>query len=147
MVDQPKTTDWIKEAEELCQKATPGPWRGDRNDGTVKYRVHGHDDVVVMVVNHKDGTYGILCDAERCWQSCDSDHDADELFILRARDLLPRALEAIRRLQGLVRCPPICASNWCSCGSHAFRDRCTHGKDRWPCDCGIEEKIREALDG
>jgi hypothetical protein len=37
-----------KRLRELMEKATPGPWTGDRIDGTVKYNMHGQDGSLVI---------------------------------------------------------------------------------------------------
>ena len=56
---------------ELAEKATPGPWRGDRWDGTVKYAVLAAPEpnasfteetaeqwIEILTVDHKNGTAG-----------------------------------------------------------------------------------------
>jgi len=56
---------------ELAEKATPGPWRGDRWDGTVKYAVLAAPEpnasfteetaeqwIEILTVDHKNGTSG-----------------------------------------------------------------------------------------
>ncbi len=53
-----------EEAAALMEAATPGPWRGDRNDGTVKYAILAGEHeapIVVLSVDHKNGTYGFGC--------------------------------------------------------------------------------------
>jgi hypothetical protein len=75
------------EAERLDAKATPGPWTGDRYDGTVKYRVMS-GDATVLVVDHKNMESGFL--SER------GDHD--EAWVLRSRTLLPSLARDARAL-------------------------------------------------
>lgn len=44
----------------LAERATPGPYLGDRYDGTVKYAVKNPQGQTVLTVDHKDDTYGFL---------------------------------------------------------------------------------------
>lgn len=64
------------EAEALGARATPGPFRGDRFDGTVKYAIlafidpskteytpaHQDETITVLEVDHKNGTSGFRTD-------------------------------------------------------------------------------------
>lgn len=81
----------------LHEAATPGPWRGDRLDGTVKYQILGgpEGDEEVSVCsgdngnNALGGPYGFH-----------SDHD--EALVMALRNALPALLdelEALRRVR------------------------------------------------
>lgn len=73
---------WIDAAKSRCDKATPGPWTGDRFNGTVKYEVQDPLGNCVLNVDQKNGDYGFT-------------REDDELFMLRSREDLPFALEAL----------------------------------------------------
>jgi hypothetical protein len=80
-----------EEARGLLEGATPGPWRGDRNDGTVKYAIFAGDEeapVVVLSVDHKNGTYGFGCGyGDEDETAYGANPDADERLVLAAPDL------------------------------------------------------------
>jgi hypothetical protein len=42
------------------EAATPGPWVGDRHDGTVKYEMRSAGGTLVLRVDHKNATSGFL---------------------------------------------------------------------------------------
>lgn len=76
------TDEQLQEWQAATDAATPGPWRGDRHDGTVKYHVYGANDAVVLQVDHKNGESGFLGD----------NGDNDEAFVLAARTAMPALL-------------------------------------------------------
>ena len=77
----------LDDALALANAATPGPWRGDRLDGTVKYEVLGADDVQVLRVDHKNGEFGFLSDNSM----------SDERFVLASRTLVPALVAEVLR--------------------------------------------------
>lgn len=79
----------LEEIRARCEAATPGPWRGDRHDGSIKYAMYGADDTAVLTVDHKDATSGFLGD--RCV--------ADEEFVLHSRADVSWLLAEIERLR------------------------------------------------
>ena len=82
-----------EQVRELLAGATPGPWRGDRNDGTVKYAIIGADGRYVMTCDHKNGRYGFVVGDE--WGDVvGGEHDADERLTLAAPDLAADLLDA-----------------------------------------------------
>jgi len=57
------TTIDLDEVERLYNAATPGDWHGDRQDGSIKYRLTSGDDCeLVLAVDHKNFTSGFLGD-------------------------------------------------------------------------------------
>jgi len=105
------------QAVELLAGATPGPWRGDRYDGTVKYHILAGaegSEVAVLTVDHKNGIYGFGC-GEECGYPVSPSGEADERLVLAAPDLaadlidaratidaLRAELKAARELRGIV---------------------------------------------
>lgn len=65
---------------------TPGDFKGDRYDGTVKYHATGADGRTVLAINDKSGDYGFTCQPADCNGDCYARHPADErLFFIAAR--------------------------------------------------------------
>jgi hypothetical protein len=81
--------DRLAEIKARCEAATPGPWHGDRYDGSIKYEMRGADDALVLAVDHKNGTFGFLGDKET----------ADEKFVLHSREDVPYLLTEVERLR------------------------------------------------
>jgi hypothetical protein len=81
--------DRLAEIRKRCEAATPGPWHGDRYDGSIKYEMRGADDALVLAVDHKNGTFGFLGDKET----------ADEKFVLHSREDVPYLLTEVERLR------------------------------------------------
>ncbi len=100
----------------LANAATPGPWRGDRLDGTVKYEVLGADDVQVLRVDHKNGEFGFLSD----------NSTGDERFVLASRHLVPAlVVEVLRwRVTAAHRQIVLCERGLCSCRMGAESEIC-----------------------
>jgi hypothetical protein len=70
------------------EKVTPGPWKGDRYDGTVKYELVGEDHSVVIRGDNgnsdsQSSPYGIL-------------NKGDEDFIKHSRSDIPYLLSLIK---------------------------------------------------
>jgi len=92
----------LDELDRLLAKATPLPWRGDRYDGTVKYELAGpgrdheldatDDPAIVLIVNHKNGEYGILGPRG----------DANETLIISGMNALPALLAVARAASQLL---------------------------------------------
>lgn len=81
---------------------TPGPWRGDRNDGTIKYTVRGSDGRIVLTVDHKNGRYGfVVGDNYDEGHDIGGEHDADESLFLAAPDLHRELTEAVGEIERL----------------------------------------------
>lgn len=92
----PSIPDIARRVLELDGKATPGPWRGDRWDGTAKYAVLAPTDQhvteykpetvdrwkPVLTLDHKNGTYGFTGHK-------DGEADANERFVLDTRTSAP----------------------------------------------------------
>lgn len=81
------TQEQLAEWQALTEAATPGPWRGDRDDGTIKYAVLGYRDETIIAVDHKNGTSGFLGD----------NGDNDEKFVTAAREAMPALLAEVKR--------------------------------------------------
>lgn len=83
------TPEELKRAKEICEKATPGPWgltRGYKDRLIVNMGVDGNPNsgvVTICSVNEFDGDEGYT----------------NGLFIAESRDLLPKALAEIEKLQ------------------------------------------------
>jgi hypothetical protein len=77
------------EIEARAAAATPGPWKGDCRDGSVKYTVRGSDGTLVLRVDHKNGDFGFVGERER----------DDESFVLHARSDIPALVAEVRRLR------------------------------------------------
>jgi len=75
----------LEEIRERCNKATPGPWRGDRYDGSIKYEMHGAGKKLVLAVNHKEMTFGFT----------GTNSIADEDFVLHSREDVEWLLDKI----------------------------------------------------
>jgi len=89
---------------ELVESATPGPWRGDRNDGTVKYAILAgeHDaPIVVLTCDYKNACYGFGCGDDYGEAECAADPDADERLTLAAPDLAADLIDARERIAAL----------------------------------------------
>lgn len=72
----------LAELRKLAEAATPGPWRGDRYDGTVKYDLLGANDEPVISGdngNSDHGPYGIR-------------NESDEKFLMAANPAVVLAL-------------------------------------------------------
>jgi len=82
----------LGEQKAICDSATPGPWVGDRYDGTVKYFLYGagggENAPVVFQTQHKSGEYGFISD----------NGDQDEVFIKTARTEWPKLIEEHRKV-------------------------------------------------
>jgi hypothetical protein len=92
MSDETKPLD-LDAIEARANAATPGPWRGDRHDGTAKYSVEGAPSTsgpqaLVLRVDHKDGEFGFV----------GLNGTADEAFVLAARTDVPALVAEVRRL-------------------------------------------------
>lgn len=74
------------------QAATPGPWHGDRYDGTLKYKLRGANNAIVLVVEHKSCDFGFIGE----------NGDADEEFVIHARTDMPALLAEVERLRAEV---------------------------------------------
>lgn len=100
MSDPTITPDTVRA---LLEAATPGPWRGDRYDGTVKYRIlAGSEDepITVLLVDHKNGTYGFGCYDG----GPNAEHpDADEALVLAAPTIAAAYLAVCEERDRLAR--------------------------------------------
>lgn len=67
---------------------TPGPWKGDRIDGMVKYSITGANGDLVLAVQHKSFEFGFI----------GPNAPGDELLVLAAPDLLKACVEAKKHL-------------------------------------------------
>jgi ribonuclease HI len=76
----------IEEIEARANEATPGPWIGDRRDGTVKYILYGANGAYVVYGNNE---YGIM-------------HDFDEEFIKHSRQDIPDLIAALREARDII---------------------------------------------
>jgi len=77
----------LKEIEYRLNFSTPGPWVGDRRDGTVKYTLYGADRTRVICGNNED--LGIM-------------NSGDEEFIRYSRTDIPDLIAEVRELRGLL---------------------------------------------
>lgn len=98
------TREQLTAIKQRIEKATPGPWVGDRTDGTIKYQM-GQSGCecaaespwdcphLVLRVNHKSGDYGFL--GQR--------RDEDAEFVMGARTDMPALVEALERAQEALK--------------------------------------------
>ncbi len=86
----------LKEIEARAEAATPGPWKGDRNDGTIKYLMLGGKDgqAEVLRVDHKNGHYGFFMSDDIPYL----ESQANEEFVKHARQDVPALCAEVRRL-------------------------------------------------
>lgn len=77
---------------------SPGPWRGDRTDGSIKYRILAADGHTVLLIDEKNGTHGFLCDPDVACPLPWGRHDADKLLVLAAPNLLLTLKRAVELL-------------------------------------------------
>jgi hypothetical protein len=75
----------IAKLRELCEKATAGPWVGDRYDGTVKYRMLSEAGETVMT----------------CCDDCGMYEENSE-FTMEARTALPELLDEVERMRWML---------------------------------------------
>ena len=85
--------DWLREIEERCAKATPGPWEVERRDYDNMYDTRPDRSRVVLERDRdglwKDTTGAIL--------------SQDAAFIASARTDIPRLLEVVRAADALAK--------------------------------------------
>jgi len=83
----------IDRLKKLEAAATPGPWVGDRYDGTVKYAIQGPGDALVCQGcngnSAGDNPYG--------FQSTE-----DESFVMAARNALPALIAVAEAAKGVA---------------------------------------------
>jgi hypothetical protein len=82
----------LNELEAAVGKMTPGPWTGDRYDGTVKYNMLGADRKPVITGdngNSDEGPYGVL-------------RSEDEVGIMALRHAAPALIAAARERDELA---------------------------------------------
>lgn len=85
----------IDKIESLAKAATPGPWRGDRFDGTVKYDIVAGD--------YPNGAYTIICHGDN-GNACDGGYGftsaENEAYVLAANpDTILALVAEVRRLR------------------------------------------------
>ena len=85
----------LDKIETLAKAATPGPWRGDRFDGTVKYDIVAGD--------YPNGAYTVICRGDN-GNACDGGYGftsaENEAYALAANPAAILALVAeVRRLR------------------------------------------------
>ena len=93
------TEQELEAIRQRCEAATPGPWIGDRNDGTIKYAMLGGKDgqAEVLKVDHKNGESGFYCGDEVPYEQC----EANEEFVKHSRQDIPALLAEVKRLKNL----------------------------------------------
>lgn len=92
----------IDELEALAKAATPGPWRGDRIDGTVKYDIVAGD--------YPNGEYTVVCHGDN-GNACNGGYGfasaENEDYVLAANPVAILALiaevRALREFHGFFR--------------------------------------------
>ncbi|WP_024902449.1 ead/Ea22-like family protein [Robbsia andropogonis] len=98
--------DKYEALRKAAEKATPGPWTGDRLDGTVKYnliagrRENGSERVVIA--GDYMGDYGIQTDEDEKYLMV-----ADPTTILELLDELEALKTAIRIFEASGNLPPV----------------------------------------
>lgn len=100
----------IAHYREIEKLATPGPWTGDRHDGTVKYDILGPDgDTVCRGACAPDETGGFV-------------DPNDDRFVIASRNLFAALLDVAEaaedRLDAGSNCD--CEDGECSCGHAAL---------------------------
>ena len=93
----------LDELEKIAKAATPGPWYGDRVDGTVKYSLMGGaDDHVIRGDNGNEDTipYGIQTDEDEKYLL--AFHPATALRLIEASR--PSAMNHLDLLKKYIAC-------------------------------------------
>lgn len=80
---------------------SPGPWSGDRLDGTVKYAARSADGRIVLTTDHKNGRYGFVVGDSWGDDEIGGEHEADERMFLRGPDLRAALAEAVEEIATL----------------------------------------------
>jgi hypothetical protein len=83
----------VKKAEELCEKATPGPWKAGRPDmativdGVGSKWIYSGDQYVAIASGHVDGPWKQVMN--------------NATFIAESRSLIPEAIAEIQLLRAI----------------------------------------------
>ena len=80
---------------------TPGPWSGDRLDGTIKYAARSADGRIVLTADHTNGRYGFVAGDSLGDDEIGGEHEADERLFLRGPDLRTALAEAAEEITTL----------------------------------------------
>lgn len=94
------TEQELEQIEARANAATPGPWTGDRNDGTIKYRMMGGLDgqTEVLIVDHKNNSSGFYGIDDIPFE----ESEANEEFVKHARQDVPALLAEVERLNETI---------------------------------------------
>ena len=91
------TEQELEQIEARANAATPGPWTGDRSDGTIKYKMLGGENhnFVILDVDHKNNSSGFYTEDYIPYEQC----TANEEFVKHARTDIPALIAEVRRLE------------------------------------------------
>ena len=93
-----KTDDPVAACEAAYEKMTPGPWRGDRIDGTVKYQMLGEDGAVVVNGDNGNGMHSGVFGEPWCYGF---QRVEDEAGVMTLVSLWPEVMAEVARLRAV----------------------------------------------